>query len=172
MLVRSDPYDVIPTALRFDRFGPGRGWDGSDAVWRFGEPVSGNTATVHNVRPSSSMDGVISVEHAVAELVGAEILPDVLDTVQPRAVRRQVQQGDVVRHAQTPAGYVPARAVADQHSRHRQLGGWPACGMLLRWPAGRRQRPLFPVTPVACFRLRSSAMPSGFTSVPRSACAW
>ena len=59
-------------------------------------------------------DGGLGVEHAVAELVGAETLPNVPDRVQFRAVRRQVQQGDIVWHAQASAGLAPARAIADQ----------------------------------------------------------
>jgi hypothetical protein len=70
------------------------------------KPVPGGAAAVH--------DGVVGVEHAVAELIVAQVIPDVLDRVQLGAVGWQVQQGDVLRHAQAATQLVPAGAVADQ----------------------------------------------------------
>src|SRR5215207_3533089 len=60
-------------------------------------------------------DRLVGIEHAVAELVAAQVGPDVLERVQLGAVRRQVQQGDVVGHAQPAAGPVPSGAVDGQH---------------------------------------------------------
>ena len=54
-------------------------------------------------------------EDAVAELVGAEEGPDVLDRVQLGRIGRQVQKRDVVGHTQLAAGLVPARAIEDEH---------------------------------------------------------
>ena len=59
-------------------------------------------------------DVVIVLEHAVGEPVVAHELPDVLHHVQLRALRRQGQQGDVVRHRNV-AGEVPSGLIKQQH---------------------------------------------------------
>ena len=69
---------MIPDALRFDRFSPGRGCEGADAVWRIHEPGPGGAAAIG--------DDVAGIEHAVAERVGAQALSDGFDRVQLRAV--------------------------------------------------------------------------------------
>ncbi len=68
----------------------------------------------HSCVAAGVHDGVVSVEHAVAQLVLPQELPDVFHGVQLGAVGRQAQQGEVARHAQAPAGLVPARPIEHQ----------------------------------------------------------
>ena len=70
------------------------------------EPVPGVAACIH--------DGVVSIEDAIAEVVAAQIGPDVFYRVQLRAVWGQVEQGDVVRDAQLVVGLMPSCAVDDE----------------------------------------------------------
>lgn len=77
-------------------------------VWLSSEPLPGIAACVD--------DSIVGLEHAIAELVTSQIGPDVLDWIELGTVGRQVQQGDVVGHAQLVAGLVPASTVDGEHS--------------------------------------------------------
>lgn len=60
-------------------------------------------------------DGVVAFEDAVAELVLAQVLPDVLDRIEFGQLGRQFEQADVVRDIELAAGLMPSRAV-EQHN--------------------------------------------------------
>jgi hypothetical protein len=71
--------DLIPTALNTDtRSLPGS--DGTDAVRVGDQEVPGVFACLHH--------GIVSVPDEIAELVGTQVLPDVLHRVQFRCVGR------------------------------------------------------------------------------------
>ena len=74
---------LILTALNID-LRPWSGCDGSDALWSVGESDPGITAR----------DALICLEHAMAQVVLAQELPDVLDRIEFRTVGRQMQQAD------------------------------------------------------------------------------
>ena len=59
-------------------------------------------------------DIVIGFEHAIREPVGANVLPDVFDRVQVRALGWQGQQGEIVGDDEGVRA-MPARAVEDEH---------------------------------------------------------
>src|SRR3954451_21232453 len=80
--------DLIPAALIADRFGPLAAGDGGEPVGRRQQPVPGLAA--------GSDDGVVVGPDAQAELVLPQVLPDVLDRVQLRAVAWQRQEGEVL----------------------------------------------------------------------------
>jgi len=102
----ADAAGLIPAVLNLDRCPYARG-DGTDARWIGHQRVPGVFAGV--------LDCLVAVPDAQAELVAAQILPDVLDRVQFGCVGRQRQQGDVVGDGQTLAGLVPSGAVAHEH---------------------------------------------------------
>ena len=56
-------------------------------------------------------DCLVAVPNAHAEFVAAEIIPDVLHGIEFRGVRRQRQESDVIRDAQSLAGLVPAGTI-------------------------------------------------------------
>jgi len=58
-------------------------------------------------------DVVVAGPDEVAEVIAAQIVPDVLHRVQLWRVWGYQQQGDVVRHRQFPAGLVPSGTVAE-----------------------------------------------------------
>src|SRR4051812_25054299 len=91
---------LIPTALVADHFGPLGAGDRGEPVGRRHEPVPGVAA--------GRDDGVVVGPDPQAELVLAQVLPDVLDRVQLGAVARQRQEGEVLRDGEA-AGRVPAR---------------------------------------------------------------
>jgi len=103
---RIRPFRVIPARLETDTC-PLPCSDGSDAVWVIDQELPSCDAGVD--------DGVVAAPNRCAELVLAQVMPDVLHGVQLWRVGRQAQQRDVARHMQPPAGLVPACAVADQH---------------------------------------------------------
>jgi hypothetical protein len=80
--------------------------DGHDAPGLINELVPGVAAVVDNV--------LMRLEHTVGQPVVAHELPDVLDRVQFRRLRRQRHQGDVRRHCQ-PGRHVPSGLVQQQH---------------------------------------------------------
>jgi len=59
-------------------------------------------------------DGLVAFPDKVAEGVLAEVLPDVFDRVQFGGVRRQRQQGNVVRDHKGAAGFVPTGTVENE----------------------------------------------------------
>lgn len=65
------------------------------------------------------------IEDTVAELVAPQVGPDVPDRVQLRAVWRQMQQGDVVGHAELVSVLMPVCAV-DGEERMRAGRHGPA----------------------------------------------
>src|SRR5438046_9717697 len=89
---------LIPTALVGDRFGPLAAGDRGEAVGRGHEPVPRLAA--------GRDDGVVALPDAMAELVLAQVLPDVLDRVQLGRVGRERQQGEVPGDGEV-AGAVP-----------------------------------------------------------------
>lgn len=56
-------------------------------------------------------DGIIAVEDAIAELVLAQELPDVLDWIEFGRIRRQFEQAEIFRNFEFPAGLMPPSAV-------------------------------------------------------------
>src|SRR3978361_176275 len=96
---------VIPAALDVDRC-PIPCSDGADAVRVVNEEVPGGGEGLD--------DGLVTVPDPGAELVAAEVIPDVLHWVQLRRVGRQGQQNDVVWHCEFTACLVPPGTVADQ----------------------------------------------------------
>jgi hypothetical protein len=72
------------------------------------EPIPGVTACID--------DGVVGFVDAIAELVAAQIGPDILDGVQLGAVRGQLEQCDVVGDAQLAACFMPASPIDDHQS--------------------------------------------------------
>ena len=92
------------------------GSDRADAFWIVDQEVPCRCAGLD--------DCLVAVPDQGAELVVSQIFPDVLHRVQFRRVGRQGQQRDVVGHAQSAAGLVPAGAVAEQDGMgaRRDLG--------------------------------------------------
>ena len=82
---------LIPTALGINLCPPSGG-DGPHDLWLSEEAVPGVAAGLD--------DGGVVLPNLEAEPVLAEILPDVLDGVELRAVGRQWQQDDVGWHDQ------------------------------------------------------------------------
>ena len=97
---------LIPAGLSFDRC-PFAGSDRRDADGVGTEPVPGVAASLDDV--------LVTLPDAPAELVAAEIFPDVLDRIEFGRVGWQAKQGDVFWHGQSLSGLVPAGPVADQH---------------------------------------------------------
>src|SRR5690349_18801011 len=102
------PFEVhlIPTALVGDRFGPLAAGDRGEAVGRRHEPVPRLAA--------GRDDGVVALPDAMAELVLAQVLPDVLDRVRLGRAGGQRQQREVLGDGKV-AGAVPAGAVEHDH---------------------------------------------------------
>lgn len=67
-------------------------------------------------------DGVLVIEDADREPVGSQVLPDVLDRVQFRAIGRERDEGDVVGNDQRVSA-VPAGSVEHQHGLGAQRNG-------------------------------------------------
>ena len=103
---RSRAMYLIPSASSGDRFCPGAPCDGGEALGRVHQPVPSVAARLH--------DGLVAVPDAVAQEVGAQVGPDLLDRVRLRGVGRQPQQADVLGDAQPGRG-VPARPVQHEH---------------------------------------------------------
>ena len=98
---------VIPTRLNIDRC-PLPCSERSDALGMIGQKEP---------RPSARLDdGLVAFPDQSGEFVLPQILPNRLHWIEFRRVWRQRQQSDVVRHAQAPAGLMPAGAVTDQNS--------------------------------------------------------
>ena len=74
-----------------------------------GKPVPRRLAGIHDVRQAG--------KHRVGEPMAAQIMPNPLDRVELRAVRRQLQQSDIARHHEALAA-VLAGAIED----HRGMG--------------------------------------------------
>src|SRR4051794_41638935 len=98
--------ELIPTALVADRSGPLAAGDRGEPVGRRHEPVPGLAA--------GRDDRVVVGPDPQAELVLAQVLPDVLDRVQLGAVARQRQEAEVLGNGEVP-GRVPARPVEHDH---------------------------------------------------------
>lgn len=65
---------------------------------------------------ATSIDDVVdAVPDGEAEIILAEILPDVFNRVQFRTIGRQRHQGDIVGHPQSLSGLVPTRTVEHDH---------------------------------------------------------
>src|SRR3954471_15089664 len=64
---------LIPSASSGDRFCPGAPCDGGEALGRVHQPVPSVAARLH--------DGLVAVPDAVAQEVGAQVGPDLLDCV-------------------------------------------------------------------------------------------
>ena len=77
-----------------------------------GKPVPGCLAGIHDVRQAG--------KHRIGQPMAAQIVPNPLDRVELRAVRRQLQQGDIAGHRQALAP-VPAGAIQDHHGM--RIGG-------------------------------------------------
>ena len=71
-----------------------------------GEPVPGPLAGIHDVRQAG--------KYRVGEPVAAQIVPNPLDWIELRAVRRQLQQSDIAGHHE-PLASVPAGTIEDHH---------------------------------------------------------
>src|SRR3954471_14630716 len=131
--------NLIPTALVADRFGPLAAGDRGEPVGRRHEPVPGLAA--------GRDDRVVVGPDPQAELVLAQVLPDVLDRVQLGAVARQRQEAEVLEDGEVP-GRVPARPVEHDHGvrargdlaadRQVQAGG---LGVGVREDEGGADRP-------------------------------
>ena len=67
-----------------------------DAAWFGGECIPSIAAGID--------DGVVAVEDTIAELVLAQVLPDILDRIEFGRIGRQLEQADVVRHLELAAG--------------------------------------------------------------------
>jgi hypothetical protein len=67
-----------------------------------GELVPGHLAAIHDVRQAG--------KHRVGEPMTAQIVPNPLDRIELRAVRRQLQQSDIARHHE-PLATVPAGTI-------------------------------------------------------------
>ena len=109
--------------------------DGSYRVWRLCELFPCLACCFDN--------GVIMVEDAVGEPVGAHILPDVLHRVQLGRAPGQEDRLYVRGHFEL-AGRMPSRPVHEQHS-HRSLGSCP-----LTWcsrTVASRPRSALPIAP-------------------------
>ena len=104
-------FSFIPTALDTNRCPFGCS-DGSDALGIIHEPVPCIGAGVQDV--------IVAVPDASRELVGSQVLPDILHAVQFRSIGRQGEQHDVGWHDQFASGLMPSGAVAD----HRGDGAW------------------------------------------------
>jgi len=97
---------LIPAALSDDRC-PFACRDRRDADSVGDEPIPRVAASLDDV--------VVTLPDSSAELVAAEILPDVLDRIEFGCVGRQAKQGDVPGHGQSLSRLMPAGSVADQH---------------------------------------------------------
>src|SRR5271168_1651223 len=75
-------YLLIPVRLKTDTC-PRTGADGADPFWVADEEVPGALAGVD--------DGLVGVPDQVAELVAAQVFPDILHRVQLRRIGRQRQ---------------------------------------------------------------------------------
>jgi len=71
-----------------------------------GEPVSGHLAGIHHVGQAD--------KHRVGQPMTAQIVPNPLDRIEFRAVRRQLQQRDISGYYESMAA-VPAGAIEDHH---------------------------------------------------------
>src|SRR5690349_12007160 len=98
---------LILTALVGDRFGPLAAGDRGEPVRRRHEPVPRLAA--------GRGAAVVALPDAMAELVLAQVLPDVLDRVQLGRVGRERQQGEVPGDGEV-AGAVPPGAVEHAHA--------------------------------------------------------
>ncbi|MEA2956522.1 MAG: hypothetical protein QOJ58_2022 [Alphaproteobacteria bacterium] len=94
---------VIPADLKIDPY-PGPMRDGIDSVGIADEEEPSFLA--------GRDDCLVAVPNAHAEFVAAEVIPDILHRIEFRRVRRQRQESDVIRDAQSLAGLVPAGTVA------------------------------------------------------------
>src|ERR1035437_4772645 len=99
--------EVIPAVLTTDRC-PLACSDWPYPIWVFYQEPPGLSASLD--------DRIVTVPDEVAELVGAQILPDVFHRVQFGRVGRQFQQRDVVWQMELLASLMPASAVAEQQA--------------------------------------------------------
>ena len=97
---------LIPAALKIDAR-PNSMRNRPDTVWIADQKMP--------CIPTRSHDCLVAVPHAHAELVAAQVVPDVLHRIEFRRVGWQRQQRDVVWHAQPFAALMPASTVANQH---------------------------------------------------------
>src|SRR6516165_7805714 len=94
------------------RLSSGRSWRPGDRAERAdqvvvgGEPVPGDLAGIHDVRQTA--------KHRVGEPMAAQIVPNPLDRIELRAVRRQLQQRDITGHHESLAT-MPAGTIEDHH---------------------------------------------------------
>src|SRR3954463_7212817 len=96
---------ALPTRLKSDT----RPLPAADGAYAFGivdQEVPGLSAGVDDV--------VVGVPDPGAELVLAQVVPDVFHRVQLGTVGRQGKQGEIGRHLQLLAPLMPASPVADQ----------------------------------------------------------
>src|SRR4051812_50197549 len=99
---RSLTANLIPAALIDDRLRPLGAGDRGEPVGRRQQPVPGVAA--------GGDDGLVVRPDAMAELVLAQVLPDVLDRIQLGRVGGQRQEGDVLGDGEA-AGAVPPGTV-------------------------------------------------------------
>src|SRR5271166_1183903 len=103
---------ALPAALCGDRFCPGARSNGSNFLRHAHQLVPCVTTRIH--------DGLVVLPNAVAEKVGPEKLPHILDRLEPRSgsrfrrIARKRQQADIVGNAQFRRG-VPTGAVQHEH---------------------------------------------------------
>ena len=71
-----------------------------------GKPVPRHLAGIH--------DGRQAGKHRVGQPMAAQIVPNALDRIELRALRRQLQQGDIARHHESLAP-MPTGTIEDQH---------------------------------------------------------
>ena len=79
-----------------------------------GKPVPGHLAGLDDVRQAG--------KHRVGEPVTAQIVPNPLDRIELRAVRRQRQQSDIAGHYESLAA-VPTRTIEDHHGMGKACPG-------------------------------------------------
>src|SRR5215208_7275703 len=85
---------------------PVPGADGADALWVTDEEVPRADASID--------DGLVGVPNQGGQFVAAQESPDVFHRIEFGAVGGQIEQGDVLRHAQALAALMPAGAVQQQ----------------------------------------------------------
>ena len=86
-----------------------RTWQDDTDTFAGSDPVGIVDEKVPSVATRSD-NRLVAVPHAPAELIAAQVVPDVLHRVELRQVRRQRRQRDAVRHAQPFAPLLAAFA--------------------------------------------------------------
>jgi hypothetical protein len=98
---------MTPQALWNDRFGPVPSSNGRDQPRLCDKLIPGLAAGID--------DSFVGGVNLIAEVVLAQVLPNVFSRVEFRRIRRQVQQAEVIGNKPIATGPVPAGTVENKH---------------------------------------------------------